>query len=42
MATMVAVDLGAQSGRVALGRFDGERLTVSEVHRFSNGPVRTR
>ena len=29
MATMVAVDLGAQSGRVALGRFDGERLAVS-------------
>jgi rhamnulokinase len=42
MATMVAVDLGAQSGRVALGRFDGERLSVSDVHRFPNVPVRTR
>ena len=42
MATMAAVDLGAQSGRVALGRFDGERLSVSEVHRFPNIPVRTR
>src|SRR5712691_9439731 len=42
MATMVAVDLGAQSGRIALGRFDGERLSVSEVHRFPNIPVRTR
>ena len=42
MATMVAVDLGAQSGRVALGRFDGERLTVTDVHRFPNVPVRTR
>ncbi len=42
MATMVAVDLGAQSGRIALGRFDGERLAVSEVHRFPNVPVRTR
>ncbi len=42
MATMVAVDLGAQSGRVALGRFDGERLSVSDVHRFANVPVRTR
>jgi rhamnulokinase len=41
-ATMVAVDLGAQSGRVALGRFDGERLSVSELHRFPNVPVRTR
>ncbi|HYZ18769.1 MAG TPA: rhamnulokinase family protein [Gaiellaceae bacterium] len=42
MATLVAVDLGAQSGRVALGRFDGERLAVSTVHRFENVPVRTR
>ena len=40
MATMAAVDLGAQSGRVALGRFDGERLAVDEVHRFPNVPVR--
>jgi rhamnulokinase len=40
MATMVSVDLGAQSGRVALGRFDGETLTVSELHRFRNVPVR--
>ena len=39
MGTMVAVDLGAQSGRVALGRFDGERLSVEEVHRFPNVPV---
>jgi len=42
MATMAAVDLGAQSGRVALGRFDGERLEVEEVHRFLNVPVRAR
>ena len=42
MTTMVAADLGAQSGRVALGRFDGERLEISEVHRFPNVPVRTR
>src|SRR4051794_40687279 len=41
MATMAAVDLGAQSGRVALGRFDGERLSVDDVHRFPNVPVRT-
>jgi rhamnulokinase len=39
MATMAAVDLGAQSGRVAVGRFDGERLEVTEVHRFANEPV---
>jgi rhamnulokinase len=42
MATLAAVDLGAQSGRVAVGRFDGERLEVREVHRFPNVPVRTR
>jgi len=35
-----AIDLGATSGRVMLGRFDGARLEVEEVHRFSNGPVR--
>ena len=37
MATMVAVDLGAQSGRVALGRFDGERLV-----RRRGAPLRQR
>ena len=42
MAKLAAVDLGAQSGRVAVGRFDGERLGVTEVHRFPNVPVRTR
>lgn len=40
MATMAAVDLGAQSGRVMVGRFDGERLSISEAHRFPNVPVR--
>jgi rhamnulokinase len=39
VATMIAVDLGAQSGRVALGKLDGDRLTVTEVHRFPNVPV---
>jgi len=42
MAILAAVDLGAQSGRVAVGRFDGERLSVTHVHRFPNVPVRTR
>ena len=36
---MAAVDLGAQSGRVAVGRFDGSRLEVQEVHRFPNDPI---
>lgn len=39
MPRMAAVDLGAQSGRVALGAFDGEQLTVDVVHRFENTPV---
>ncbi len=36
----LALDLGAESGRGLLGRFDGERLALEEVHRFPNGPVR--
>ena len=36
----LAIDLGAESGRVMRGAFDDERLTLSEVHRFGNGPVR--
>ncbi len=39
MSVMAAVDLGAQSGRVAVGRFDGSRLAVSETHRFVNEPL---
>ncbi len=36
----LALDLGAESGRGVVGRFDGDRLTLNEVHRFPNGPVR--
>jgi rhamnulokinase len=36
----LALDLGAESGRAMLGQFDGERLTLSEIHRFPNRPVR--
>lgn len=35
----VAVDLGAGSGRVLAGVFDGDRLAVTEIHRFANRPV---
>jgi rhamnulokinase len=35
----LAVDLGASSGRVVAGLFDGARLRLEEVHRFENGPV---
>ena len=36
---MLAIDLGASSGRGIVGGFDGERLTLRENHRFSNDPV---
>ena len=39
MTTVVAIDLGASSGRVLRGVFDGERLTLEECSRFPNGPV---
>ena len=35
----LAFDLGAESGRAMLGQFDGERLALSEIHRFANVPV---
>lgn len=34
-----AIDVGASSGRVIAGYFEGETLRLNEVHRFSNGPV---
>jgi rhamnulokinase len=37
---LLAFDLGAESGRAILGRYDGNRLRLTEVHRFPNGPVR--
>jgi rhamnulokinase len=35
----LAVDLGASSGRVVAGGFDGRLLDLEELHRFDNGPV---
>ncbi|NTW02815.1 MAG: rhamnulokinase [Oscillochloris sp.] len=35
----IAVDIGASSGRVMLGRWDGAHFTLEELHRFWNGPV---
>ncbi len=37
MKHLIAIDLGASSGRVILGRFDQGKLTLTEYHRFSNG-----
>ena len=36
---LLAFDLGAESGRAILGRFDGSRLQLNDVHRFTNQPV---
>jgi rhamnulokinase len=38
--TIAAVDMGAESGRVSVGRFDGTRMEIDVVHRFANRPVR--
>jgi rhamnulokinase len=36
----LAIDLGAESGRTILGQLDEGQLSLSETHRFPNGPVR--
>ena len=35
----LAIDLGAESGRTILGTLDERQLTLTETHRFANGPV---
>ena len=37
---LLALDLGAESGRAILGTLDKNHLTLDEIHRFANGPVR--
>jgi len=39
-ANLIAFDLGAESGRAVVGQLDGDKLTLAELHRFANGPVR--
>jgi len=35
----LAIDLGAESGRVMAGIWNGKTIRLEEVHRFPNGPV---
>lgn len=36
---MIAFDLGASNGRAILGQFDGEKITLKELHRFENNYI---
>ena len=40
MTSFAAVDLGASSGRVMVGRFADGAIELTETHRFANEPVR--
>ncbi len=35
----LGVDLGAESGRVIAGVWNGKKIKLEELHRFANGPV---
>jgi rhamnulokinase len=35
----LGIDLGAASGRVVAGIWDGKKMVLDELHRFANGPV---
>ena len=37
--SLAAIDLGASSGRVIVGRVGADTLAIEEVHRFPNDPV---
>ena len=39
MKKVLAIDFGASSGRAIIGSFDGKKITLEEIHRFSNDPV---
>ncbi|MCC8337431.1 rhamnulokinase [Streptomyces sp. R1] len=41
LTSYAAIDLGASSGRVMVGRVGPGRLELTEAHRFRNRPVRT-
>ncbi len=37
---VLAFDFGASSGRAMLGEYDGEKIKVTEIHRFANDLVK--
>jgi rhamnulokinase len=39
MASYAAIDLGATSGRVAVGTISGDSISIEVVHRFTNDPI---
>lgn len=39
MKRVLAIDLGASSGRAVIGEYDGKRLEMHEIHRFPNDTV---
>jgi rhamnulokinase len=39
LSSVLAIDLGASSGRAILGRLTDRRIETEEIHRFSNDPV---
>ncbi len=40
MENVLAVDLGASGGRLIVGSYDGSQISLNEIHRFANGPVK--
>lgn len=42
MSHYLAIDLGAESGRVIRGSLRSGKLSMTEVHRFSNGAIKSK